>query len=62
MDRVLQQRLHVRHVAAVVEQLKALGAPIELGPVPRTGAVGAMTSVYLRDPDRNLIELAVYET
>lgn len=33
---------------------------VELGPVARTGAWGAMQSIYLRDPDGNLIELASY--
>lgn len=33
---------------------------VELGPVPREGARGPMRSVYLRDPDGNLVELAVY--
>lgn len=32
-----------------------------LGPVSRTGALGAVTSVYVRDPDRNLIELSRYD-
>ncbi|MBS1300980.1 VOC family protein [Loktanella sp. SALINAS62] len=35
------------------------GIPVEIGPVPRTGAGGPITSIYLRDPDGNLIELAV---
>jgi len=34
--------------------------PIVEGPVPKTGAMGPMTSVYVRDPDRNLIEIARY--
>lgn len=34
------------------------GITIEQGPVPRTGAGGPVISIYLRDPDRNLIELA----
>jgi catechol 2,3-dioxygenase-like lactoylglutathione lyase family enzyme len=33
---------------------------IELGPVKRTGVQGTMMSVYIRDPDNNLIELSVY--
>ena len=33
---------------------------VELGPVERTGAWGTMQSIYLRDPDGNLIELANY--
>jgi catechol 2,3-dioxygenase-like lactoylglutathione lyase family enzyme len=36
------------------------GVPIEVGPVRRTGAKGQMTSIYLRDPDNNLIEIANY--
>lgn len=35
-------------------------ATIELGPVPRTGAQGPMSSIYLRDPDGNLVEICVY--
>ena len=44
----------------VVEQLAASGVQIEVGPVPKQGALGPMHSVYLRDPDRNLVEIAVY--
>jgi hypothetical protein len=33
---------------------------IEEGPAARDGALGAMTSVYFRDPDRNLVEVSVY--
>ncbi len=36
----------------------ALGVPVEQGPVMRTGATGAIISLYLRDPDGNLIELS----
>ncbi len=45
----------------LVTHLKAAGIPIIKGPVPRTGATGPMTFVYLRDPDGNLIEVARYE-
>jgi catechol 2,3-dioxygenase-like lactoylglutathione lyase family enzyme len=42
----------------VVERLRAAGVAIEDGPVGRSGAVGPMTSVYFRDPDGNLLEVA----
>jgi phosphinothricin acetyltransferase len=42
----------------MVERLKLAHVPIELGPVERTGATGLIRSVYLRDPDGNLVELA----
>ncbi|MDQ6619907.1 MAG: VOC family protein [Pseudomonadota bacterium] len=44
----------------VVAHLGACGVPIEEGPVMRTGALGPIHSVYIRDPDGNLIELARY--
>jgi catechol 2,3-dioxygenase-like lactoylglutathione lyase family enzyme len=46
----------------VVERLQAQGVPIEAGPVPRRGALGPMRSVYFRDPDGNLVEVAEYPT
>jgi catechol 2,3-dioxygenase-like lactoylglutathione lyase family enzyme len=45
----------------VVAHLKAVGVAIVEGPVARTGALGSMTSVYVRDPDRNLVEIAAYD-
>lgn len=44
----------------VVDQIRSAGVDIIAGPVPRTGARGAMESVYLRDPDGNLVEVARY--
>ncbi len=40
--------------------LAACGVAIELGPVARTGAAGPIESVYIRDPDGNLVEIATY--
>jgi len=40
--------------------LKKYGVEPELGPVPRSGAMGPVSSIYLRDPDGNLIELCYY--
>lgn len=42
------------------EELIAKGVVIEEGIVPRTGAQGAIRSVYIRDPDGNLVEISTY--
>lgn len=44
----------------VIEHIKANEIEIEEGPVPRTGATGKIVSVYVRDPDGNLIEVSNY--
>jgi catechol 2,3-dioxygenase-like lactoylglutathione lyase family enzyme len=45
---------------AVIARLNSLGIPITVGPAPRTGALGRMTSIYCEDPDGNLVEVATY--
>ncbi len=45
-------------IEAVQARLQANGATIIEGPVRRTGATGPILSVYIRDPDGNLIEVA----
>lgn len=42
----------------VEAHLARTGVPVEIGPVSRTGAMGAILSVYVRDPDGNLIEIS----
>jgi len=42
----------------VIEHLQAQQVEILEGPVERTGAVGKILSVYIRDPDGNLLEIA----
>ena len=44
----------------VQAHLKKLGVAIEAGPVPRRGALGALRSIYFRDLDGNLVEVAEY--
>ncbi|ALJ18943.1 VOC family protein [Microbacterium sp. No. 7] len=44
----------------VEAELHAHGVPIVEGPVARQGAQGPMRSVYVRDPDGNLVELSSY--
>jgi catechol 2,3-dioxygenase-like lactoylglutathione lyase family enzyme len=44
--------------AEILDRLRTNGVMPELGPVARTGANGPIMSIYLRDPDGNLIELA----
>jgi catechol 2,3-dioxygenase-like lactoylglutathione lyase family enzyme len=45
----------------VIAGLKARSIEILEGPVAKTGALGPMQSVYVRDPDLNLVEISVYK-
>ncbi len=38
--------------------VRACDVKIVEGPVPKTGATGPLTSIYIRDPDGNLVEIA----
>ena len=46
----------------VMRQLQLHKIKILEGPVRKTGAVGPIRSVYVRDPDLNLVEISVYES
>ena len=48
-------------ISDVIEHIHSCGIEIIEGPVARTGAKGPMTSIYIRDPDQNLIEIATYQ-
>jgi len=44
----------------VIAHLEAQGIPIDTGPVARRGARGPLRSIYIRDPDGNLVEIGEY--
>jgi catechol 2,3-dioxygenase-like lactoylglutathione lyase family enzyme len=47
-------------LSEVIGHLQACGVAITKGPIPQVGAIGALTSVYFRDPDNNLLEIGSY--
>jgi catechol 2,3-dioxygenase-like lactoylglutathione lyase family enzyme len=58
---ILIDRLdHLVMTCRDIEKTCAFYETVLDGPVERTGALGPMTSVYLRDPDRNLVEISIY--
>ncbi len=46
----------------VLEHIRSCKVEVVEGPVRKTGAMGPITSVYIRDPDGNLVEIANYLT
>ena len=44
----------------IMRRLGEKKIPLLEGPVAKTGAKGPMQSVYVRDPDLNLVEISVY--
>lgn len=46
----------------VIDHIRSCGVDIVDGPVRRTGATGPIESIYVRDPDGNLIEISNYVT
>jgi catechol 2,3-dioxygenase-like lactoylglutathione lyase family enzyme len=47
-------------LAQVTAHFQACGVPVVAGPGPRAGAIGTIQSVYIRDPDKNLVEISNY--
>lgn len=45
-------------LADVIARLAKYAVPIIEGPVMKTGATGPIRSVYVRDPDGNLVEIS----
>jgi catechol 2,3-dioxygenase-like lactoylglutathione lyase family enzyme len=48
-------------IRAAIERVTGAGVEIIRGPATQTGALGPMTSIYFRDPDGNLVEIASYD-
>lgn len=47
-------------LAQVIERLRQHNVSLVEGPVQKSGATGAIESVYFLDPDQNLIEVSTY--
>ena len=47
-------------LAECIQHLERCGVAIVAGPGPRVGAIGTIQSVYIRDPDQNLVEISNY--
>jgi len=48
-------------IAQIMSHLEICSVKIIEGPLERTGALGPMISIYIRDPDQNLIEISAYQ-
>ena len=47
-------------VEALATRFEAAGVAVFLGPVDKTGATGPLRSIYIKDPDGNLVEIKAY--
>ena len=47
-------------MAQIIRHMDTCGVALIEGPIEKTGAMGPIASIYIRDPDQNLIEIAVY--
>lgn len=48
------------HLLDIKTEIESKGVSVEVGIVQRTGAIGPIDSIYLRDPDGNLVEISTY--
>lgn len=48
------------HLNEMIGWLRHKNVPILAGPAPRMGTLGEIKSIYIRDPDGNLVELSCY--
>lgn len=48
-------------ITTIIKNLTNQNITIEFGPVTVIGAQGEMESIFIRDPDKNLVELSFYE-
>jgi len=44
----------------VIDHIQSCGVTISKGPIAQHGAIGALISIYFRDPDGNLLEIGSY--
>jgi len=49
------------NLKTIIKELHQAKVPIEQGPLEKHGALGIITSIYIRDPDQNLIEISNYK-
>lgn len=47
-------------LSQVINHISSCGVDIINGPMKRTGALGSVESIYIRDPDGNLLEISNY--
>ena len=47
-------------IEEVIRHVESCGVKVQQGPVPKTGATGPLSSIYIRDPDGNLVEISNY--
>jgi catechol 2,3-dioxygenase-like lactoylglutathione lyase family enzyme len=52
----------VHSLKETINRIATCGIAVEEGPATRTGALGPIASIYVRDPDGNLLEFSEYRS